>query len=156
MIKRQKIIAVIGGRECDATLYRIAQEVGRRIAEGGAILICGGRDGVMEAACRGAAEVNGISVGILPGDNIADANAYVTIPVATGVGLARNFIIVRSAAAAIAIGGQYGTLSEIAYCLQLGVPVFSLRSWDIKGVIPVETPEQAVDLALQEQDVDSC
>ncbi len=149
-MKGRKIIAVIGGRECDETLYQMAQEVGRRIAEGGAILICGGRGGVMEAACRGAAEVNGISVGILPGDNIADANAYVTIPIATGIGLARNFIIVRSATAAIAIGGQYGTLSEIAYCLQLGVPVFGLHSWDIEGVIPVETSEQAVDLALQE------
>jgi len=150
MTNYRKIIAVIGSRDCDATLYQMAREVGRRIAEGGAILVCGGRGGIMEAACRGAAEGNGISVGILPGDNIKDANAYVTIPIATGIGLARNFIIVRSATAAIAIGGQYGTLSEIAYGLQLGVPVFSLRSWDIKGVIPVETPEQAVDLALQE------
>jgi uncharacterized protein (TIGR00725 family) len=150
MMKRKKIIAVVGGRECDEALYQTAREVGRRIAENGAILICGGRGGIMEAACRGATEANGISVGILPGNSTADANAYVTVPVATGVGLARNFIIVRSAAAAIAVGGQYGTLSEIAYCLQLGVPVFSLHSWDIKGVIPVETPEQAVQLALQE------
>ena len=150
MTNHRKIIAVIGSRNCDATLYRMAQEVGRRIAEGGAILVCGGRRGIMEAACRGAAEGNGISVGILPGNDIADANDYVTVPIASGIGLARNFIIVRSATAAIAIGGQYGTLSEIAYCLQLGVPVVSLRSWDIEGVIPVETPAQAVDLALQE------
>jgi len=150
MMNSRKIVAVIGSRDCDATLYQMAQEVGRRVAEGGAILVCGGRGGIMEAACRGAAEGNGISVGILPGNDIADANDYVTVPIASGIGLARNYLIVRSATAAIAIGGQYGTLSEIAYCLQLGVPVFSLRSWDIKGVIPVETPKQAVDLALQE------
>ena len=150
MMNSRKIVAVIGSRDCDATLYQMAQEVGRRVAEGGAILVCGGRGGIMEAACRGAAEGNGISVGILPGNDIADANNYVTVPIASGIGLARNYLIVRSATAAIAIGGQYGTLSEIAYCLQLGVPVFSLRSWDIKGVIPVETPKQAVDLALQE------
>jgi len=150
MMNSRKIVAVIGSRDCDATLYQMAQEVGRRVAEGGAILVCGGRGGIMEAACRGVAEAKGISVGILPGNDIADANDYVTVPIASGIGLARNYLIVRSATAAIAIGGQYGTLSEIAYCLQLGVPVFSLRSWDIKGVIPVETPEQAVDLALQE------
>jgi len=150
MMNSRKIVAVIGSRDCDATLYQMAQEVGRRVAEGGAILVCGGRGGIMEAACRGVAEAKGVSVGILPGNDIADANDYVTVPIASGIGLARNYLIVRSATAAIAIGGQYGTLSEIAYCLQLGVPVFSLRSWDIKGVIPVETPEQAVDLALQE------
>ena len=150
MMNSRKIVAVIGSRDCDATLYRMAQEVGRRIAEGGAILVCGGRGGIMEAACRGVAEAKGVSVGILPGNDIADANDYVTVPIASGIGLARNYLIVRSATAAIAIGGQYGTLSEIAYCLQLGVPVFSLRSWDIEGVIPVETPAQAVDLALQE------
>jgi len=150
MMNSRKIVAVIGSRDCDATLYQMAQEVGRRVAEGGAILVCGGRGGIMEAACRGVAEAKGVSVGILPGNDIADANDYVTVPIASGIGLARNYLIVRSATAAIAIGGQYGTLSEIAYCLQLGVPVFSLRSWDIKGVIQVETPEQAVDLALQE------
>ena len=150
MMNSRKIVAVIGSRDCDATLYQMAQEVGRRVAEGGAILVCGGRGGIMEAACRGVAEAKGVSVGILPGNDIADANDYVTVPIASGIGLARNYLIVRSATAAIAIGGQYGTLSEIAYCLQLGVPVFSLRSWDIKGVIQVETPAQAVDLALQE------
>ena len=150
MMNSRKIVAVIGSRDCDATLYQMAQEVGRRVAEGGAILVCGGRGGIMEAACRGVAEAKGVSVGILPGNDIADANDYVTVPIASGIGLARNYLIVRSATAAIAIGGQYGTLSEIAYCLQLGVPVFSLRSWDIEGVIPVETPAQAVDLALQE------
>ena len=102
MTERKKIIAVIGGRDCTDEQYRIAREVGRLIAENNAILVCGGRSGIMEAACRGAAEAGGITVGILPGDDINDANEWVTVPIATGIGLARNAIIVQSASAAIA------------------------------------------------------
>jgi hypothetical protein len=102
----------------------------------------------MEAACRGAAEAGGITVGILPGDDNRDANEWVTIPIATGIGLARNAVLIRSASAAIAIGGNYGTLSEIAYCLQFQVPVCSLNSWDVKGVVAVDTPAEAVKLAF--------
>lgn len=148
MSGKKKIIAVIGGRDCDDSLYQQAMEVGRLIAEKGAILVCGGRGGIMEAACKGASEAGGISVGILPGDNIRDANSWVTIPIATGIGLARNSIITRTASAAIAIGGEYGTLSEIAYCKQFGVPVFTLQSWNIKGVVAVDNPEEAVKLAF--------
>ena len=150
MKKSQKIIAVIGGKECDKSLYQQAMEVGRLIANNGAILVCGGRTGIMEAACRGAAEAGGITVGILPGDDIRDANEWVTVPIATGVGLARNSIIARTASAAIAIGGKYGTLSEIAYCKQFGVSVYGLQSWDIEGLPGVESPEEAVRLALQD------
>jgi len=149
MTKRKKIIAVIGGRNCSDAQYRTAREVGRLIAENDAVLVCGGRTGIMEAACRGAAEAGGITVGILPGDDNRDANEWVTIPIATGIGLARNAVLIRSASAAIAIGGNYGTLSEIAYCKQFGVPVYGIQSWDIKGLPSVESPEEAVQLALQ-------
>lgn len=148
MTKSKKIIAVIGGRDCTETQYQLARDVGRLIAESGAILVCGGRTGIMEAACRGAVEAGGITVGILPGDDNRDANEWVTIPIATGIGLARNAVIIRSASAAIAIGGSYGTLSEIAYCKQFGVPVFGIQSWDIEGIPRVESAEEAVRLAL--------
>jgi len=150
MTSSKKIIAVIGGRNCTEEQYQIAREVGRLIAENGAILICGGRSGIMEAVCRGADEAGGIAVGILPGDDKLDANEWVTVPIATGIGLARNAVIIRSASAAIAIGGSYGTLSEIAYCKQFGVPVYGIQSWDIDGLPNIETPEEAVRLALQD------
>jgi uncharacterized protein (TIGR00725 family) len=150
MTNRKKMIAVIGGRNCDESLYRQAQDVGRLIAENGAILVCGGRNGIMEAACRGASEAGGTTVGILPGSDPGDANEWVTVPIATGIGLARNSIITRTVSAAIAIGGHYGTLSEIAYCLQYGVPVYAIQSWDIKGVKSVETAAEAVRLALED------
>jgi len=150
MTERKKIIAVIGGRDCTDEQYRIAREVGRLIAENNAILVCGGRSGIMEAACRGAAEAGGITVGILPGDDINDANEWVTVPIATGIGLARNAVIVQSASAAIAIAGSYGTLSEIAYCKQFHVPVVGIQSWDIDGLTNVETAEEAIKIVLQE------
>jgi len=150
MTSSKKIIAVIGGRNCTEEQYQIAREVGRLIAENGAILICGGRSGIMEAVCRGADEAGGIAVGILPGDDKLDANEWVTVPIATGIGLARNAVIIRSASAAIAIGGSYGTLSEIASCKQFGVPVYGIQSWDIDGLPSIETPEEAVRLALQD------
>jgi len=150
MTMAKKIIAVIGGRECNDTQYQIAREVGRLIAEKGAVLVCGGRTGIMEAVCRGAAEAGGITVGILPGGDSRDANEWVTVPIATGIGLARNAIIIRSASAAIAISGSYGTLSEIAYCKQFGVPVVGIQSWDIQGILNVDTPEEAIRQAFQE------
>ncbi|MBN2600480.1 MAG: TIGR00725 family protein [Candidatus Marinimicrobia bacterium] len=148
MTGSKKIIAVIGGRKCTEAQYQIARDLGRLIAENDAILVCGGRTGIMEAVCRGAAEAGGITVGILPGDDKLDANEWVTVPIATGIGLARNAVIIRSASAAIAIGGSYGTLSEIAYCKQFGVPVYGIQSWDIDGLPSIETPEEALRLAL--------
>lgn len=103
----------------------------------------------MEAACRGAAEAGGTTIGILPGGDCLEANPYVTVPVATGMGVGRNIVIIRTARALIAIDGKYGTLSEIAYALQLHKPVFSLNSWnDIPGVVPVGSPEEAVERAF--------
>lgn len=145
----QKLIAVIGGSHCSPEDYSIAEEVGKLLARKNVTVICGGMFGVMEAVCKGANEAGGVTIGILPGDNPADANKYVTIPIVTGMGIARNIIIVRSAAACIAINGKYGTLSEIAYALQLGKPVVTLNSWDeIPGTTPSSSAEDAVNLAI--------
>lgn len=146
---RNKIIAIVGAGTCSKAVAAQATEVGRRLAESGYAVICGGLGGVMEAACRGAAEAGGVTIGVLPGDSPADANRYVTIPIATGMGVARNVIICRSAPAAIAITGGPGTLSEIAHCLQFGTPVVGLDSWDIPGVEAVDSPERAVERALE-------
>ena len=138
-------ISVIGAGTCDEHIYRIAETVGKLIAQKGAILITGGLGGVMEAASKGAKEAGGTTVGILPGFSKDDANAYVTIPVTTGLSHARNVIVVRSADAVIAVSGEYGTLSEIAIALKLGKPVIGINTWDsIEGVIRVNSPEEAV------------
>jgi len=146
---REPIIAVIGGKDVSEKHLRWAERVGQLIAERGGILITGGLSGVMEAASKGAISAGGITVGILPTERIEDANSFVKIPVATGLGIARNTIIARTAQAMIAIGGQYGTLSEIAFGLQLGKPVIGLGSWQIKGMLQAETPEEAVKLVFE-------
>lgn len=113
-------------------------------------MVCGGRAGVMEAAARGAAETGGVSVGILPEEDRSAANPYLTYSVATGVGQARNLAVVCSADAVVAVGGGYGTLSEIGFARKVGRPVVALRSWDLGGhVVVAETPEAAVDLAFR-------
>jgi uncharacterized protein (TIGR00725 family) len=151
-----KSIAVLGPGTCNEATAAFAREVGRLLAQHGVTLICGGRGGVMEAACRGAKEAGGVTIGILPGESAAEANPFVTIPIVTGLGEARNLIIVRSARAVIAVGGEYGTLSEIAFALKFGVPIIGLRSWRLargdvpdRMIIETETPEAAVAAALQ-------
>lgn len=144
-----KLIGVIGGREAGEESLQRAYDVGRGIAARGYGLICGGLGGVMESACRGAREVGGLTVGVLPGEEPDSANDYVDVRIATGMGIARNVIIVRSAAAVIAIAGGPGTLSEIAHCLQLGVPVISLGSFDVSSaIVQVDTALEAVDAAV--------
>ena len=144
-----KIIAVIGGNQCSLEEYDIAYEVGRLIAQSGAILVCGGKGGVMEAACKGAVDANGLTIGILPSDNIQEANEYVQVPIATGMGIARNIIIVRTAQALISINGRYGTLSEMAFAAQLNKPLFSLQPWlKLPDAIIVDSPKEAVKMAL--------
>jgi len=146
---KQPVIAVIGGgRENRPEYLEAAEAVGRGIAARGAVLLCGGMMGVMEAACRGASQAGGIAVGILPGDSRETANPYVTLPIVTGMGIGRNVIIARSADALIAVGGEYGTLSEIALALQMGRPVVAIGSWSIPGVQPVSTPEEALTLVF--------
>ena len=148
-------VSVIGGSNCSEEETRLAEEVGRELAKRGVILICGGLEGVMEAACRGAAAQGGTTIGILPGNDRHEANAYVKIPIVTGMGYARNAIVAKSAQAVIAIGGSYGTLSEIAYALQNDIPVIGLDTWSIsragvedKSIITANSPAEAVEKAL--------
>jgi hypothetical protein len=146
----RKRIAVIGGARAEKKHLERAEAVGRLIAKHGAILVCGGLGGVMEAACRGAKEAGGLTVGILPGDDPAEANAFVDVPVATGMGYTRNALVIMNADAVIAVDGEYGTLSEIAYARVQGKRTIGLDTWDIKGVRAAQTPEEAVKLALED------
>ncbi len=143
------IIAVIGGRRTEKSLLKEAEEVGRLIARNGAVLVCGGLGGVMEAASKGAKSKGGLTVGILPRNDSRDANQYIDIPISTGLGIGRNVIIARTADALIAVGGEYGTLSEIAFALQMGKPVVGIRTWDIKGIISTENAAEAVNKVFE-------
>jgi len=149
------IIAVIGGSTATPDEVTTAEAVGRALAEAGAVLICGGRGGVMEAACRGAKSAGGLTIGVLPGTSRGEANPYVDIPIVTGIGEARNAIITRTAQAVIAIGGSYGTLSEIAFAMGFGTPVVGLGTWEVQReghpaapIVYAATPEEAVAQAL--------
>jgi uncharacterized protein (TIGR00725 family) len=138
-------IAVVGGGVCSPDVGETAERLGRLLAENGHILICGGLGGVMEAVCRGAREAGGVTLGILPGEK-KDANPYVSIAVATGMGHARNVIIITSSDAVIALPGEHGTLSEIALALKMNRPVISLGSWDIAGTVKANNPDEALEL----------
>jgi len=149
------IIAVIGGGKCPKNIARLAEEVGRELAEHGATLICGGLGGVMEAACKGAKEAGGQTIGILPGNRTVNANPYVEIPIVTGMGEMRNVIIVKSAQAVIAIDGEFGTLSEIGHALKNRVPVIGLNTWELSkqgeakhAIIIAQNAKDAVEKAL--------
>jgi uncharacterized protein (TIGR00725 family) len=122
--------------------------VGRLVAERGAVLICGGLGGAMEAACRGAREAGGTAVGILPGADRRDANPFVHIAVPTGLGQGRNVVIVHAADVLIAVGGGYGTLSEVALALRAGKPVVGLGSWEVEGVVVADSAQAAVEAAF--------
>ena len=113
------------------------------------MLVCGGMGGVMEAACRGAKAAGGLTVGILPGPNRGGANEYVDVAIATGIGEARNVAVVRTSDALIAVGGSYGTLSEIGFALKMHKKVIGLKTWDIEGIIPAVTAQEAVRLAAE-------
>ncbi|MBF0457541.1 MAG: TIGR00725 family protein [Nitrospirae bacterium] len=142
------MVGVIGGRDVSPWHLGEAEEVGRLIALKGGLLISGGLGGVMEAACKGAKKAGGLTVGILPQGDKRHANPHVDIPIATGMGAARNAIIAQTADVFIAIGGSYGTLSEIAYALQFNKPVIGLGTWEIEGVITAGTAAEAVDKAF--------
>jgi len=155
MTNKRRFIAVIGGSQCSKEKAKLAEEVGRELARHGATLVCGGLSGVMEAACRGASAEGGVTIGILPGENRQAANPYVQVPIVTGIGYARNIAVVKSAQAVIAIGGSYGTLSEIAHALQSGIPVIGLNTWSLaqngrpdESVIIAQNPAEAVSKAL--------
>jgi uncharacterized protein (TIGR00725 family) len=142
-------VAVVGaGGEVAASVLADAEAVGAELARRGAVVVCGGLGGVMAAACRGARAEGGVTLGILPGLDRADANEWVSVAVATGLGELRNGLVVRSADAVVAIAGEYGTLSEIALALKAGLRVVGLRSWEIPGVLAADDAAAAVALAL--------
>ena len=144
----RRYVAVIGASAATDADLRDAEEVGRLLGRAGAIVVCGGRGGVMAAASKGCNEAGGEVIGMLPGNDRSDANAWVTIGVPTGLGELRNGLIARTADAMIAVGGAYGTLSEIALGLHDGKPVFGLHTWEIDGVSAVGSPAEAVAAAL--------
>lgn len=150
------VIGVMGASQCDEPTYEMARQVGRLIAEHGAVLLCGGRGGVMEAAARGAKEAGGLTIGIMPGMNASETppNPYIDVAIFTGLRDGRNWVNVCASDAIVAISGGYGTLSEIALALKIGKPVVLLRSWDMLAREPnliyvAQTPEQAVELAFR-------
>lgn len=149
------IIAVIGNSSCSPEEAKLVETVGEQLAQRGATVICGGLSGVMEAVCRGAKSRGGVTVGVLPGEDARMANSWVDIPVVTGTGEARNVAVVKSAQAVIAIGGGYGTLSEIAYALKSNIAVVGLNTWSLSlngqvlnAIIRVSNPTEAVDKAV--------
>jgi uncharacterized protein (TIGR00725 family) len=149
------IIAVIGNSSCSPEEAKLAETVGELLAQQGVTVICGGLGGVMEAVCRGAKSKGGLTVGILPGQDSSAANPWVDIPVVTGIGEARNVAVVKSAQVVIAIGGSYGTLSEIAYALKSNIPVIGLNTWSLSrdgreddSIIRVQSATEAGDKAI--------
>jgi uncharacterized protein (TIGR00725 family) len=148
-----RYVGVIGARSCPPLIAEQAREVGRRIAEAGWVLVCGGMGGVMEEACRGALSAGGLTVGVLPGDRREQGNPYLSVSVVTGLGEARNVVVVKSSEALIAVSGAYGTLSEIALAGAAGIPVVGLHSWALEAernqgrslfAREAATPEEAV------------
>lgn len=148
-LKKKIRIGVIGGSRPDTKSSQVAFKVGQLIAEKGAILVCGGLSGVMEATSRGAKEAGGLTIGILPGNSPNDANPYIDIAIATGLGYARNSLVALNSDVIIAIDGQYGTLTEIAYGCIYRKKIIGLGTWNIEGVIKAESAEEAVNLALK-------
>lgn len=146
----ERIIGVIGAGRASQQIYALAELVGQEIARHGATLICGGLGGVMEAACKGAKAAGGRTIGVLPGERASEANRFVDVPIVTGFAEGRNIVIVRTAHAVVAVGGEFGTLAEMAFALKFGVPLISLQSWSFSDQIHfAETPEEAVTLAFE-------
>ena len=145
-----KIIGIVGSGSPDKILYSLAEDVGREIADRNCALVCGGLGGVMEAACKGAKENGGLTIGILPGEDKKLSNKYVDIPIVTGSGHARNLTVALTGDVIIAIGGSYGTLSEISFALIFKKKVIGLNTWEISPEIEiVSTPKEAIDLACK-------
>ncbi len=149
-------IGVIGSSQCSPEIAEMAEKVGEEIAKAGAVLVCGGLGGVMEAAARGAKRAGGKTIGILPGFSKEEANRYIDFFIVTGLSQARNAVVVRSSDAVIAVEGGFGTLSEIALALNIGVPVIGINTWELerrgekaKEIIRVRTPQEAVRRAME-------
>jgi hypothetical protein len=143
-------IGVLGASACKPDIEELAYQVGAEIARQGAVLLCGGLGGVMEAAARGAREHGGTTVGILPGLSAEEANPFIDLRIVTHIGHARNVVLVRSSDAVIAVSGGYGTLSEIAIALKIGIPCIGLRTWDLGlELVSAREPVEAVRLAME-------
>jgi len=149
-------IAIIGPNVTNPKQYELGKEVGQAIARAGCILFCGGLGGMMQAAAEGARSAGGQTVGILPGPEKSEANAFIDIAIPTGLGPYRNALLVRSCDAVIAIHGAYGTLSEIAFALRLGIPVIGLHTWSVSkdgqpdpGIHIADSSEEAVRMAVE-------
>jgi len=149
----QRYVAVVGAGACSSGEAAVAEGVGVHLARAGAVVVCGGLSGVMEAACRGARREGGLTIGILPGNDRAAANPHVVVAIASGLGELRNGLVVRAADALIAVGGEFGTLSEIGFALKLGKPVVGLSTWELPrrpdAILRAATAEEAVRLALE-------
>jgi uncharacterized protein (TIGR00725 family) len=139
-------IAVFGGRDITDDIYQDSVKIGKKLAEDNYLVFCGGGKGVMEAICKGVDEGGGTSIGVLKSDDVSEGNKYLKIPILTNMGITRNALLPLNADAAIAISGNHGTLSEIAYALQLKVPIIGYKTWDIPGVLNAEDIDQAIDL----------
>ncbi|MFH1877743.1 MAG: TIGR00725 family protein [Candidatus Omnitrophota bacterium] len=142
MFKKKILVSVIGGHKCDERAADLAREIGGMIASSGAVLVCGGSSGIMEAACLGAKYAGGLTVGILPGEDKNEANDFVDIVITTGMGYSRNTIVAGTADIVIALPGEYGTLSEIGFALNAKKPVYGFGAWDIKGVVKLDSTEE--------------
>lgn len=158
-MRRKPIVAVVGAADAGAEQMALAEKVGKLLAERGAVVVCGGRGGVMEAACRGAQQAGGVSIGLLPGLDDSEANPHVTYALPTGMAEGRNWLVVLAGHSVIAVGGGYGTLAEIALALKSGKRVIGLETWQALrpdgsrlGLLIANSPEQAVDLALAENE----
>ncbi len=156
MMKLPPVIAVVGGSQVDPETMALAEAVGREIALAGAWLICGGLGGVMEAASRGAQMAGGMTIGILPGTDRTMANPHIALAIATGLGEGRNLIIIHNADAIIAVDGEWGTLSEIAFARKVGKPVIGVRTWALQrpdgqpaDILVAQSPKEAVEMALK-------
>lgn len=142
-------IGVIGAGECSKDIYALSEEVGSLVGKNGWLLICGGLGGVMEGVAKGCYRANGITVGILPGENKAAANQFINLPIPTGMGEGRNLLVVRASDIIIAISSGYGTLSEIGLALKIGKPLIGLKTWpNIDGIDYVETPQKAIEKVI--------
>jgi uncharacterized protein (TIGR00725 family) len=155
VVERALYIAVVGAGVGDSLALGTAEEVGFELARTGAFVVCGGLGGVMEAVCRGAKAAGGTTIGILPGDDRSEANRFVDIAIATALGEVRNTLVVNASDALIALTGEFGTLSEIAFALKVGKPVVGLDTWDLSSrlrphdpVVRASTPREAVERAL--------
>jgi uncharacterized protein (TIGR00725 family) len=148
-LERSLYVGVVGSGNATGELYEQAREIGRLVAERGGIVVCGGLSGVMEAAARGATEAGGISIGVLPDEDRKRANPYLSYSITTGTGHARNLAVVCSGDVIVAVGGEYGTLSEIGLALKVGRPVVGLESWDLGGhLVVTASPEEAIEAAF--------